>query len=45
MYRSWDESAFTRALQKLLPELIEQDNQPECELDCRSEILMPSNSP
>ena len=28
MYRSWNKRAFTRALQKLLPELTEQDLQP-----------------
>jgi L-2-hydroxyglutarate oxidase LhgO len=28
MYRSWNKSAFTRALQKLLPALTEQDLQP-----------------
>ena len=28
MYRSWSKAAFTRALQKLLPELTEQDIQP-----------------
>ena len=28
MYRSWNKQAFTRALQKLLPALAEQDIQP-----------------
>ena len=28
VYRSWNKQAFTRALQKLLPELTEQDIQP-----------------
>ena len=28
MYRSWSKGAFTRALQKLLPELTENDIQP-----------------
>ena len=28
MYRSWSKAAFTRALQKLLPELNEEDIQP-----------------
>lgn len=28
MYRSWSKGAFTRALQKLLPELTEKDIQP-----------------